>query len=436
MATTPPTKPSAPLVPEPGPLGPTTRGKRIDSIDTLRGLALLGIFVMNIPTFALSEAAFFNPPVAGGFEGLDFATWLVSHLFFELKMMAIFSMLFGAGVALMAERAAEAGRGAGVHYRRMGWLLLIGMAHAYLIWIGDILVGYAIIGMLVYPLRRLPAIWLAIIACALLPVAMVLSGVQQAMFEFLRSSNQPDVMETWKDVGTMFYPTEASLEEERQGALGGFYHRVTAHAEGVIFMQTYVLAAFMLWRVGGLMLLGMALHKWGVFKAERSTRFYLAMLLVGGLLGGGIVGTGVGLNFRGNFDPVAYFGVMGWFNYAGSIGVALAWVALIMLLCKSGALGWLRHALASVGRMALTNYLMQSIIAAFIFYGWGLGYFGSLSRSEFAPIVLGVWAFQLVVSPLWLSRFRFGPMEWVWRSLTYWKITPMRKSAERGTVGE
>lgn len=426
MATTPPTEPIAPLYPEPGPLGPTTRGKRIDSIDTLRGIAVMGIFLMNIPTFALTEAAFFNPSVAGGFEGLDYVTWLVSHVLFELKMMAMFSMLFGAGVALMAERVAESGRGAGVHYRRMGWLLLIGMAHAYLIWFGDILVGYALIGMLVYPLRKLPAIWLTIIACALLPVAMVLGGLQQAMFESFRSSNQPEVIETWKDIGTMFYPTEASLEEERQGALGGFFHRVAAHSGGVLFMQTYGFAVFMLWRVSGLMLLGMALHKWGVFKAQRSTRFYLAMLLIGGVLGGGLIGTGVVLNHRNGFDPVAIFGVMGWFNYVGSVGVAFAWVGLVMLVCKSGALKLLRHALASVGRMALTNYLMQSLIGAFIFYGWGLGYFGSLSRSEFVPIVLGVWAFQLVMSPLWLSKFRFGPMEWLWRSLTYGRLEPLR----------
>lgn len=421
---TPTTPPSAV---EPGPLGPTSQPERFSSIDTLRGVALLGIFVMNIPTFAFTGAAFFNPPIAGGFDGVDYATWLVSHLFFDMKMMAIFSMLFGAGIALMAERLAETGRpAAGVHYRRMGWLLVIGMFHAYLIWFGDILVPYAIIGMLVYPLRRLPAKWLVAIACALMPVAMVISGLHQAMFEMMRSSNDPKMVETWLDVGNMFYPSEAYLEEERAKTLGGFFERAKGFAGDVVFMQVYVFGTFFLWRVAGLMLLGMALHKWGVFKAQRSTRFYAMMLLIGGVGGLGLVATGVVVHHRTGLDPLAYFGVIGWFNYVGSIGVALAWVALVMLLCKAGALGLLRRALAAVGQMALTNYLMQSVIGAFIFYGWGLGYNGQLSRSELVPIVLGVWAFQLVASTLWLSHFRFGPMEWSWRTLTYLRPAAMR----------
>lgn len=421
--------PSTHVSSDPGPLGPTGRGDRASSIDTLRGVALLGIFVMNIPIFALTGTAFFNPPVAGGFEGVDYLTWLVSHVLFDMKMMAIFSMLFGAGVALMAERLAETGRKpASVHYRRMGWLLVIGMVHAYLIWFGDILVAYALVGMVVYPLRRLPAVWLAVVGCLLFPIGMALAGGQQLIFEMLRNSKDPSMVETWSEVGTMFFPTEASLETERQKVMGGFFERALAQAPDVVMMQTFVFALFIFWRVAGLMLLGMALHKWGVFKAKRSRAFYTAMLLVGGLLGGGLVGIGVALNHRNGFDPVAYFGVVGWFNYVGSIGVALAWVGLIMLICKAGVLGLARHALASVGRMAMTNYLMQSLIGAFIFYGWGLGSFGRLDRSELVPIVLGVWAFQLVVSPLWLERFRFGPMEWFWRCLTYWKIEPMRRA--------
>ena len=351
-----------------------------------------------------------------------------------MKMMAIFSMLFGAGVALMAERLDATGRNpAAVHYRRMLWLLAIGMLHAYLIWFGDILVAYALIGMLVYPLRKLRARWLLLIAGLLLPVGMALSGLQQLLFEAMRSAESGGMADAWKETSIMFFPTETSLEDERQKVLSGFLARALAQAPDVIMMQTWVFAMFTLWRVSALMLLGMALHKAGLFKADRSTRFYTIMLAAGGLIGGGLVGAGVLVNHANGFDPIAFFGVVGWFNYAGSVGVALAWVALVMLLCKSGALAWLRHALASVGRMAFTNYLSQSLIAAFIFYGWGLGYFGQLSRAELVPIVLGVWAFQLIVSPLWLSRFRFGPMEWVWRSLTYWKPAPMLRTHATGT---
>ncbi|NRA59157.1 MAG: DUF418 domain-containing protein, partial [Phycisphaerales bacterium] len=175
--------------------------------------------------------------------------------------------------------------------------------------------------------------------------------------------------------------------------------------------------------------LGMALYKWRVFDASRSTAFYATLLAAGLLIGGGHIAAGVVVNHRNGFDPVAFFGVVGWFNYAGSVGMALAWIALVMLVCKSGVLRWLRASLAAVGRMALTNYLMQSVIAAFIFYGWGLGYFGRLDRIDYVPIVVGVWAFQMLASPLWLARFRYGPMEWLWRSLTYWKPQPMRRGS-------
>lgn len=419
--------------PEPGPLGPTVRQDRFDSIDTLRGVALLGIFVMNIPIFAFTGTAFFNPPAGGGFEGADYVTWLASHLLFDMKMMAIFSMLFGAGVALMAERMAATNRSAaGVHYRRMGWLLGIGMVHAYLIWFGDILVAYALVGMMVYPLRKLRTKWLLLIASLLLPVGMAFSALQQMLFEAMRSAESGGMADAWVDMKIMFYPTEASLADESEAALGGFFARALAHAPSVMFMQTWVFATWVVWRVSALMLLGMALHKAGVFKAARSTRFYATMLVAGATLGGGLVGGGVLINHANDFDPVAFFGVVGWFNYLGSIGVALAWVALVMLLCKSGAVGWLRHALASVGRMALTNYLSQSLIGAFVFYGWGLGYFGEFSRSQLVSIILGVWALQLVISPIWLSKFRFGPMEWLWRSLTYLKPAPMRRANASG----
>ncbi|MFI4881386.1 MAG: DUF418 domain-containing protein [Phycisphaerales bacterium JB064] len=412
----------------PGPLGPTSQGERIDSIDTLRGVAVLGIFLMNIPTFALPSAAFFNPAIAGGFEGADFATWLVSHVLFDMKMMAIFSMLFGAGVVLMADRLVQTGRNPGaVHYRRMVWLLAIGLVHAYLIWFGDILVAYALIGMMVFPLRRLRPAWLVLIACILIPIGMVFSGLMQVMFEMMRDATDADMTQAWEQQRPMFFPTAEELDFERQKLMGGFIDRAIQQIPGVVVMQTVVFFMFTLWRVSGLMLLGMALHKLGVFKAERSFRFYTIMLALGVVLGGGLVVTGVGVNRANGYDPIAFFGVVGWFNYVGSVGVALAWVALVMLLCKSGVLGWPRRALAAVGQMALTNYLSQSVIAAFIFYGWGLGYFDQLSRSELALVVLGVWVLQLIVSPLWLSQFRFGPMEWLWRSLTYFKVEPIHR---------
>lgn len=415
-------EPSSPLTP----VGDTGR---IDSIDVLRGVALLGIFVMNIPTFALSQFAYYTPTLQGGFEGADYWTWLLSHLFFEQKMMSIFSMLFGAGIVLFAERIMQRqGTAAGVHYRRMGWLLFIGMLHAYLIWHGDILVPYAIVGMLVYPLFRLRPVYLLIIAAALLPLSAISGVLMQLGFEYTRAEAEAGTewaVTEWPKMAAGFYPDAEILANERSAMLGSFGERAAYMAPTVIMFQTFMLFVWGIWRIASMMLLGMALYKWGVFSAARSTRFYAIMIGAGLLTGVPLVLGGVSMMHAADFDPLKAIGINGAFNYFGSVGIALAWIGLIMLLCKSGALSWLRAGLAAVGRMAFTNYLSQSLIAAFIFYGWGMGGFGSMSRSEMLLIVAGVWLLQLILSPLWLSRFRMGPLEWLWRSLTYLRLQPI-----------
>lgn len=415
------------------PLSPVGESGRIDTIDVLRGVALLGIFVMNIPTFAYSQFAYYTPTLEGGFEGADYWAWLLSHLFFEQKMMSIFSMLFGAGIVLFAERIMQRrGTAAGVHYRRMAWLLLIGMLHAYLIWHGDILVAYALIGMMVYPLFRLRPLFLIIIAAALLPVSTIFGVLTQVFFEFARAEAEAGVewaVKEWPEMAAGFYPDAEALAEERAAMLGSFGDRAAYMAPIVIMMQTFMLFVWGIWRIAAMMLLGMALYKWGVFSAARSTRFYAIMIGAGLLTGVPLVLGGVSMMHASDFDPLKALGVNGAFNYFGSVGIALAWVGLVMLVCKSGVLSKLRAGLAAVGRMAFTNYLMQSLIAAFIFYGWGLGYYGSMSRSELLLIVAGVWMLQLTISPLWLSWFRMGPLEWLWRSLTYLKPQPILRPA-------
>ncbi|XHC24841.1 DUF418 domain-containing protein [Phycisphaerales bacterium ac7] len=193
-------------------------------------------------------------------------------------------------------------------------------------------------------------------------------------------------------------------------------------------MQTYVLLTWAMWRVSAMMLLGMALFKWGVFSAQRSFRFYSILTGAGLLVGMPLILLGVSGMHASDFDPLRYFGVNGAFNAFGSVGIALAWVGLIMIVCKAAIAPQVRNGLAAVGRMAFTNYLMQSLIGATLFYGWGFGLFGQLSRSELLLVVVAVWAFQIAFSLIWLKRFRFGPMEWLWRSLTYWRIEPIARS--------
>ncbi|MHC4992200.1 MAG: DUF418 domain-containing protein [Planctomycetota bacterium] len=195
--------------------------------------------------------------------------------------------------------------------------------------------------------------------------------------------------------------------------------------------QTFIFLTFGLWRAGGLMLLGMGLYKLGVFGAQRSVALYGAMVVLGYALGLPLIWIGAQKIVAHEFDFV-YFFRYGWnFNYLGSLFVALGHVGLVMLLCRMDALAWLMRALAAVGQMAFTNYLMQSIICTLVFYGYGFGLWGSLSRFELIGVVGAVWAAQIIWSPLWLRVFRFGPFEWLWRSLTYWKRQPFRREPAR-----
>lgn len=407
---------------------PVRPNERNRAIDALRGFALLGILVMNIPVYGLSHFAFMTPPIDGGFAGADYAAWLGSHLFFDLKMMAIFSMLFGAGFMLMLDRAAARGRSAvGTYYRRIGWLAVIGLLHAYVFWYGDILFTYALCGAVLYPLRRLPAVWLAVIAAALMSVAILASVGMGAMFSLMRDSS-PD---QFAEVLEGFTPPAEVLAEERATMLGSYLGYAALNAKHAIMMQTFLFVIWGAWRIVGLMLLGIALLKWGVLSGMRSQRFYTVLAAVGFAVGLPIVWIGAQRLVASNFDVAEMFLINWHFNYIGSVAVALGWIGVVMLVVKSGMLGWLVSALAAVGRMALSNYLAHTLICTTLFCGWGFGWWGSLSRAELLIVVAAIWAAQLIWSPLWLARFRFGPAEWVWRSLTYWKAQPMRLEASR-----
>ena len=164
-----------------------------------------------------------------------------------------------------------------------------------------------------------------------------------------------------------------------------------------------------------------------ILRGERSAKFYLGMAVFGYLIGYPIVAFGVYGQLSSHFDLIQTMRTYSHFNFFGSIPVALGNVGLIYFITKSGRFSFLTNRLAAVGRMSLTNYLSHSVICATIFYGWGFGYFERLQRGQLLFVVVGIWLFQLFVSPLWLKYFRFGPMEWLWRTLTYWKWQPMRR---------
>ncbi len=424
-------------------IGPVTAARRIESIDTLRGVALLGILVMNITGFAFPFAAYFNPTVYGGSTGLNFGAWVFAHLFFELKMMGIFSMLFGAGVILMTQRAEAAGRPFGrIHYRRMFWLLVIGLIHAYLLWHGDILVTYALCGFLLFLFRRRSPRTLIISGLAFLVFgALIASGggfaelqlrnvVQEieakvAAGEEMTPRRQA-LVDQWNGLRHSFAPTPEEIDETIATMRGDWGTVVKANVKEAVMMHTQAVPFSLFWRAMGMMLLGMALMKLDVFAAQRSRRFYRNWMIAGFGLGLPLVAFGAWRWSVHDFDFVYGFLIDGQYNYFGHVLVVMGYISLVMLVCQAGALPGLRARLAAVGRTAFSNYLLQTVIGVSLFYGYGLGLFGQIGRFNLWWFILGIWLFQLIVSPWWLERFRFGPVEWLWRTLTYWKLQPMR----------
>lgn len=424
--------------------GPVSGAERMESLDMLRGVAVLGILVMNIYAFAMPFLAYMNPYALGGTEPWNLGTWFVTHALFDQKFMSIFSMLFGAGMVLMMDRAeardAKFGR---IYYRRLFWLLLMGAVHAYLIWFGDILFFYALTGMIVFIFRHRSPRALIVIACLMLPVAALLAFAGGTFMEELRdnaaeytaladsgealSEEQQAVVDEWAEARAFIVPGEEELNAELAAYRGSYSdmlgHRVpfvsSFHSQGFFF--------FILWRVGGLMVLGMAFMKLGIFTAQRSTGFYRNLTIAGYALGLPLtIYSGWNLNAH-NFEPLYAFRIGNLANYVGSILVAFGHIGAVMLIAKSGVLSGLMQRFAAVGRMALSNYLAHSIVMTTIFYSYGLGLYGDVARLWQMAFVVGLVGLQLLWSPWWLARYHFGPFEWLWRTLTYWQRQPMRR---------
>ena len=389
---------------------------RIASLDVLRGFAVLGILVMNIQAFSMPEAAYLNPTMWGDLTGINLAVWHFSHLLADTKFITIFSMLFGAGVCLFADRVeARGGRTAALHYRRMFWLFGFGLAHAYLLWIGDILVSYALCGCLVFLLRNSQA---RTLACA----GVAVFSVSTLLYLFIGIVTLKEVLppEIIAELRTSWWaPSEAWRLAEVEAYRGGWIEQQPLRVEGSLGKHLYSFPLLLLWRCAGMMLVGMALYKWGVLSAARGSRFYRRLAVVG-IAGGAVaVIAGTWIDFATGWSwPNSVF-FWSQLNYWGGVAMALGYVGAVMLALRRGWLPGLQTRLAAVGRMAFTNYIAQTLVCTTIFYGHGIGLFGSAPRWQQALIVGAVCAAQLWWSPIWLRRFRTGPLEWLWRTLTY-----------------
>lgn len=380
-------------------------------LDVLRGFALLGILVMNIQSFSMPSPAYVVPTAWGDLEGGNFVVWLIAYLFFDQRFITIFSVLFGAGIVLLAERNLQAGRPpASIHYRRMAALFAIGLLHAYLVWYGDILLIYAVCGSLAYLVWRLSPASLAVLGGTLyaLPSGfLMLLGIAMV---YAPADIVAELQEYWSSF--VF-----EVDEEVAAFRGSWLEQMPARFELALEMHTKgMLIAIP--GITGLMLLGMAAIKWGWLTGKRPQSSYVVPVWLALCVGLPLAVVGAIYNFAIDWDyRWQSFGFQ--FGYWAAPVMSAGWIGLVVLLVRAGVLGWLEEALAAVGRLALSNYLLQSLICTTIFYGHGFGLFGEVSRVGQVGFVLLVWLIQVPLSVWWFRGFGQGPVERLLRKIAY-----------------
>ncbi len=397
------------------------RQDRFESLDVLRGVAVLGIFSVNILAMAQPPAAFSDPSLNPQFHEPGGAFWWsIMSTFFQFKFITIFSALFGAGVILMVGEEKPSPK-FGVHYRRMMWLAVIGAIHGFVIWYGDILLPYAISGMIVVLMRRWRPRTLLIVAGILLLLFPALIMLQHVVMSSLPPEKLAEIAEQ-----NMMHATPEQVQEQIAAYRGTFPGRLAAMLPTSIQFEM-MQGLFLIPRHLGVMMCGMAFFKMGFFTLRWSFMTYLVSGLITlaiGLAGSYYTTT---QSLAVEFDMMMLLPAQAALM-VGSLFHSFGYSALIMALCKLPGLGVLRMPFAAAGQMALTNYLMCSIIGVLYYWGPpGLGKIGSVTFPEMAQFVGLMWVAMLIWSPVWLTFFRFGPFEWLWRSLTYWKLQPLAR---------
>jgi len=402
-------------------ISPTMGSERIVVLDILRGFAILGILIMNVQSFSMISAAYTNPLAYGDLIGSNKIVHYLSHIFADKKFMTLFAMLFGAGIILFSSRAElKQISTASLHYRRTFGLIFIGLLHAYLLWYGDILVTYGICALFVFLFRKVNPKWLLI-------NGFILFGLASIIYLFFGLTIPYWNAELLAASKLKWLPNIAMVSSEVAAYQGGWLDQMLFRVPMAKFMETQLLLMNTLWRTMGIMLMGMALYKWGVLTAQRSKKFYLNGMIIGFGIGIPIIIYGIIQNFAAgwSFEYSMFLGSQ--FNYWASLLVSFGFISMVMTIHINGVFTKLQKYLADVGKLAFTNYLLQTIICTTIFYGHGFGLFGTVERSMAILIVFAIWIVQLFGSHFYLRYFRYGPFEWIWRSMTYLKAQPFRK---------
>ncbi|MCB2066867.1 MAG: DUF418 domain-containing protein [Erythrobacter sp.] len=412
------------------PIEPAQAGERIACLDFIRGFAVLGILAANIVAFGQPFGAYMWPQGFLSAHGAaDEWLWVAQFLLIDGKMRGLFSLLFGAGMALFMDKAWARGATRWLQARRLFWLLLFGLAHFYLIWRGDILVLYSLAGFLALPFLR----WKARNLLVLGVIGYVMGGLMM----FMAMGLPHLVADTDFGSGPAMAETRATLDEAQAEELaddvaeaeiltqGNWFdfvrHNATVHASSPLTGSL-----LFLFETLPLVLIGMALYRLGLFDGRFARRKQLFWGWAGILAGTALC------------VPLALYVKASGFTYWGTIAAFIPYshharllvvmgLAAVLAVYGATAQGWLAERLSAAGRMAFSNYLGTSLLMMFIFHPWAGGLWGELTRPELYLVVALGWAVMLMWSKPWLARYRYGPLEWLWRCLTYWQLFPLRR---------
>ncbi|WP_375271999.1 DUF418 domain-containing protein [Sphingomonas sp.] len=390
----------------------------------MRGVAVMGILLANIVAFGLPGAAYFSPLAWGGAGVPEKTAWLLNFVFVEGRMRGLFSALFGASMLLVIERAdARGDNGAALHLRRMFWLFVIGCLHLYLFWWGDILAHYALTGVVALFFHQARARTLLLLALAALLVSVVMNAASAAALFAAAARATPADVAVWNGFGAAFgVPPRSDMLNEIAAMRGSFAEAAAWRWQRATNPLTLlpIIAPDTL----GAMLLGMAGLRSGFVTGGWSRAAYARVALAC-----------VPVSLAG-YAAIGWHTMASGFDqrwvYTGSLVLSLplrmigytGYAALLVLLSRSSG-AWSAR-LAATGRMAFSNYLGTTLLMDLLFAGWGLGLFGAIGRAWLYALVPPVWALMLIWSPAWLARYRYGPLEWVWRSLVRGRTVALR----------